>query len=474
MRGASEFEVGANRTCPQGTPITLLDGNEAHNNGKYGLRIFTGTNHNGEGLPGFYPRKVDSCAPVSPSNPFEPAVFSNFFSWRNGHNGITFGSVAALRIVDAVVADNVMRGIESVGADSISGGIASMGQMRGPWGANLLVRPVIIGHAQDGCPACNTSKKPHFESGPVGWGSVNNGLVRLGMTQPASWGLTVINATFINYDRLGMVAVGGFSKPDGPGYSFQGNYGGETRFSGTRWITSSHRMRWRWNDVHLVTDVDGTFADEPFCAGCHVVRSGLMASTSAFPDCFHDARYDASVCKPNYHFVTLGFLTQPPCGPCSNTPARLSYRGEEGMFVAASDATFLKHKWRPEGRFSLVSLDVSTDVVVAALSAPPLPTSPPTKRSLSPSYSTPTSRPPSPPSGCSTLPPHSSLLSFRSSIHPLYRPFSLSFCFPVSFDCVTPLSWFPLFVLSLLHSPGCFPTLNLTCVFVLFMLHCRP
>ena len=89
MRGASEFEVGAQRVCPQGTPITFMDGNEAHNNGKYGLRIFTGTNHNGEGLPGFYPRKVDSCAPVSERNPFEPAVFSNFFSWRNGMIGIT-------------------------------------------------------------------------------------------------------------------------------------------------------------------------------------------------------------------------------------------------------------------------------------------------------------------------------------------------------------------------------------------------
>ena len=49
VRGASEFEAGAGKVCPQGTPIKLMDGNEAHNNGKYGLRIFTGLNHNGEG-----------------------------------------------------------------------------------------------------------------------------------------------------------------------------------------------------------------------------------------------------------------------------------------------------------------------------------------------------------------------------------------------------------------------------------------
>lgn len=124
-------------------------------------------------------------------------------------------------------------------------------------------------------------------------------------------------------------------------------------------------MRWRWNDEHIVTDVDGTFADEPFCSGsgCHIMRSGLLSHSSAFPDCFYDARYDASVCKPNYHFVALGFKTKPPCGPCANIPVRLSYRGEGGIFVAASDAAYLKHKWRPNGRFSLVSLDVSTDLM---------------------------------------------------------------------------------------------------------------
>lgn len=112
VRGASEFEVGAQQVCPQGIPITFMDRNEAHNNGKYGLRIFTGLNHNGEGREGFYPRKVDSCRPVDELNTFVPSNFSNMFAWRNGHNGITFGSVAAMRIVDAVVADNVMRGIE--------------------------------------------------------------------------------------------------------------------------------------------------------------------------------------------------------------------------------------------------------------------------------------------------------------------------------------------------------------------------
>ena len=341
-----------------------MDSNEAHNNGKYGLRIFTGLNHNGEGLPGFYPRKVDSCAPVNESNPFEPAEFTNFFSWRNGHNGITFGSVAALRIVDAVVADNLMRGIEATGADGINPGsmdllASSMTTLRGPWGANVIVRPIIIGHAQDGCPACDHSQRPVYPAsgGPAGYGPM-----RLGLTTAAAWGLTVENATFINYDRPGMAAVAGSAKmvPANAGYDFVGNGGAETRFSGTRWVESQYRARWRWQSEALLTDVDGTFAEQPFCAGCHVLKSNLLATHDAFPDCYQDKRYDGSVCKPQYRFVVAGFKATPPCGPCANPPIRLSYRNEDGLYVRAGDASYLRHKWRAASKFNLVELDISS------------------------------------------------------------------------------------------------------------------
>ena len=44
VRGTSEEEYGADRVCPQGVTISWFNGNEAHNNGRYGLRIFTGRN----------------------------------------------------------------------------------------------------------------------------------------------------------------------------------------------------------------------------------------------------------------------------------------------------------------------------------------------------------------------------------------------------------------------------------------------
>ena len=360
MRGASEFEKGAESVCPQGTPITRHANNEAHNNGKYGLRIFTGLNHNGEGLPGFYPRKIDSCAPVSAKNPFVPAEFKGQFSWRNGHNGITFGSVAAIHIVDAVLADNVMRGIEGTAADGVKSGTNSMTQLRGPWGANKLIRPTFIGHAQEYCPLCDHTWKPVFAKKDA---PSPGKAKRLGLATAASWGLTVENATFINYDRIGLVAVSGFAKavPPGAGYDFRNNGGSETRFSGTKWVESNFRVQFRWQSEFLITDLDGTFSEQPFCAGCHVLHSPLLISREAFPDCYMDERYSGSICTPKYNVVLVGLTGAKPCGPCFHPQVRLSYRDPAGIYVKPDDAQYLQNKWRPEGSYNLVELDVATD-----------------------------------------------------------------------------------------------------------------
>ena len=105
------------------------------------------------------------------------------------------------------------------------------------------------------------------------------------------YGLTVQNASFVNFDREGMVAVGGFAKarpaiplytsplpvplplpltltltlnptkarPAIPLYTFENCGGMETRFSGTTWLQSNKRVHWRWIDEAVLTDLDGTF-----------------------------------------------------------------------------------------------------------------------------------------------------------------------------------------------------------------------
>ena len=381
VRGASEFEPGSSQICPQGVPIYHFADNEGHNNGRYGLRIFTGRSpHNGEGMPGFYPRAADPCAPVSATNLFQVSRFERQYSWRNGKNGITFGSVAAVHIVDAVVADNNMRGVEGTGADGVITGLDTMTKLRGiPFVSNKLIRTLFVGHdapckivvsarqivADRGEVECDQLFSPNFPSvdGPVGW----SGFVRLGLVQPAWLGLMVENATFINYDRPGMIAVGGFAKaipPNGAGYDFRNAGAMETRFSGTTWLQSDQRVRWRWDDEALFTDVDGTFADQPFCSGCHVLKNNLVASQHSFPDCYQDARYDGHICKPNLHIIQAGFLPADPLMLIAlGGTMRISHRDQQGMYVREDDVAFMRNKWRPEGAFNLVELDISTDAM---------------------------------------------------------------------------------------------------------------
>ena len=170
------------------------------------------------------------------------------------------------------------------------------------------------------CPNCDHGFVPNIPQhhGIPGqrWGQR-----RLGLVNAAAFGLTVENATFINCtrtsgsplvlhsskalsitpslpipyasslllrpallshslphfptcmlhhadDRPSMLAVGGFAKampPDPSGYDFSNAGAQETRFSGITWLQSNYRAAWRWNDEALYTDLDGTFADQPFC-----------------------------------------------------------------------------------------------------------------------------------------------------------------------------------------------------------------
>lgn len=333
-------------------------------------------------MPGFYPRANDPCSPVSATNPFadKGAIFQKQFSWRNGANGISFGSVAALHLVDAVLADNNMRGIEGVGADAEELGLTSVTKLRGPWGANRIVRPLFIGHSLQHCPACDGKWAPNFpKDGPEGWvdDAGQKLFVRLGIELPAWSGLLVENATFVNYDREGMYAVGGMAKAvpaEGAGYSMELNGGFEARFRGTKWEQADSRIRWRWdNEAHII-DEDGTFVQQPFCTegcagkpacGCSVLRNNFVTNQHAFPDCYRDGRFDGMVCKPTYRIVQAMFE---PADPMMLFPTmQVSYRDDGGMWVREDDKAYLRNRWRPEGLYNLVEMDVSTDELRAKL-----------------------------------------------------------------------------------------------------------
>ena len=353
VRGASEFEPGANLTCPQGIPLLHFQDNEAHNNGRYGLRIFSTP---GSVLAGYYPKELP-CFEVNETNDFVTARFVRQYSWRNGKNGVTIGSVAAINLVDAVVADNNERGVEMLGADGITTGLSSDTKLRGAWGRNKLIGTTFIAHPLP-CPACDHSFRPNA---PADAG------VRLGLETPSWFGLTVENSTFINYDREGLIAVAGFAKalpPHGAGYDFRNSGAMETRFSQTTWLQSNHRVRWRWADEALFVDLDGTFTEEQPMSS--VLDSPLVADTRAFPDCYQDSRYGGTVCPPAtsggtpLKFVQVGFL--PPDPLLIISKMRVSHL-PDGQYVRASDADYLRNKWRPAGCAFLVDMDAATDVL---------------------------------------------------------------------------------------------------------------
>ena len=180
--------------------------------------------------------------------------------------------------MDAVVADNNERGVEMTGADGVMVGLGTDTKLRGPWGANMLIRTTFIGHVLP-CPECDRSVSA--VNTPIDGGWMNK---RLGLETPSWRGLKVENATFINYDRDNLIAVAGIAKvfpPSGSGYDFRDAGGFETRFSGIAWHQASHRVRWRWMNEALFVDVDGTFTGAG--AGASVLNNNMVDNPAACP-----------------------------------------------------------------------------------------------------------------------------------------------------------------------------------------------
>lgn len=363
VRGKSENDPGSDQVCPQGVPLLRFADNEAHNNKRYGLRIFTGKEPTSQvGNPGFYPKRTSSCDEVSESNPFEPAQFLRQYSWRNGKNGVTVGSVAALQLVKPVVVDNIERGIEMTGADGVIVGLQTETKLRGPWGANLIQGAILAAHVLP-CPACDRSLDAIYTPMDGGWKNK-----RLGLETAAWFGLTVENTTFINYDRDNLIAVAGFAKalpPHGSGYDFRNAGGMETRFKGIKWLESNNRVRWRWPNEALFVDVDGTFTGH--APGSSVLENDMISNERGFPECFHDPRYGGTVCGPALQFVLVGFLPHDPALIIHDMEASYHLADKTSNYVTADDVQYLRNKFYPKGQYHFVELDLTADAVVASV-----------------------------------------------------------------------------------------------------------
>ena len=67
------------------------------------------------------------------------------------------------------------------------------------------------------------------------------------------------------------------------------------------------------------------------------------------------------MCKSTHNIVQVGLLPPDPLMVISST--RMSHRDANGIFVRADDTDYLKDKWRPQGAYNMVEMDVATDVL---------------------------------------------------------------------------------------------------------------
>ena len=87
-----------NKVCPTSTRLGKFDGNVAHSNAKYGLRIF----HS----------HVPRVSPCNGGSSALPAYYENYLGYRNSRAGIIAETIGAVIFQNIKVADNKQSGVE--------------------------------------------------------------------------------------------------------------------------------------------------------------------------------------------------------------------------------------------------------------------------------------------------------------------------------------------------------------------------
>ena len=353
-------------------------------NHKYGLRF-----HHVEG--GFWPRH-DPCSAPGKDNRWKQAKVERFLGWRNGINGATVGRVAALAFVESQFVDNLARGIEMPG---VAFGKIDKLHFRGPWGANTIDHSLFVGYTRETAKGVTTPPfaspsepftTPYVTDGiiqhcPPGTGARASASgfgcegLRIGLETQAWHRLTVRNGTFVNY-RQNAVATAGMARVE----LYGGGGGWETKFEAITWQNAQRRVRWRWGDEGVFTDVDGTFTEVG--PGYFAATSGLLADGRASPECKYDVRYSGMLCSPALRMVRFEVGQVPDTErPFAlhvrygdNRKAPQCYTGREvrvGSYVQASECLYLRDKWYPEGEFFHVEMDATAPVLKPRAVGPP-------------------------------------------------------------------------------------------------------
>ncbi|KAI5091821.1 fibrocystin-L precursor, partial [Silurus meridionalis] len=253
--------------CQKMVPLGEFYNNTAHSQGWFGLWIFQE----------FFPKKDGKCSSTIP----EPAVFRKLTSWNN-EKGAEWVNAGAVQFNNFLMVNNEVAGVETkrIIQQHVSG-----------WGLDKgagLVNSTIVGHVDE-----------------LGLGT--NYCTSRAIVLPLEDGMSVINTTFINFDRPNCAVVG-VTTIQGTSGNFAGGW--TVKFSGIQFYQSPNKANFRWEHEIALLDVDGSLTGN---SDYKVVpKSNLLDPAHCFGNASWSIGFPGTVCDNTINFHRLGINSSLP------------------------------------------------------------------------------------------------------------------------------------------------------------------
>ncbi|KAM4540003.1 PKHD1 like 1, tandem duplicate 1 [Odontesthes bonariensis] len=278
--------------CQKMVPLGEFYNNTAHSQGWFGLWIFQD----------FFPMKNGGCRSRQP----EPAVFRSLIAW-NCEKGAEWVNVGAVQFNGFVMVNNEKAGVE----------------------AKRIFQWAVSGFGEDGgATVSNSTIVGHVDE--LGLGSEY--CTRRGVIAPFDDGMSVLDTTFINFDRSDCTAVG-VTAIDGTCVDRCGGWA--VRFSGIRFLNAPNKAGFRWEHEVQLVDADGSLTGN--INHKVVPMSSLLDPAHCSQSAEWSVGFPGAVCDHTVHFHRLAF----------NNPTPTSLKAKDAIFTnshGSSVVPFLKKR----------------------------------------------------------------------------------------------------------------------------------
>jgi len=232
---------------PINIPVIDFRGNEAHSNGKYGLRIFD-----------IY-------------KPNEPSVIQDLFVWRNGKVGWTATVVGQIGFDGVIAVQNGQHVFEGRSTDVTS------------WDVCFIRNGLFVDYT--GLPLARSfaATEDSFDGFKEMGGPMEGGIL-FPWNNLAGGGMSVSNVTFVNFKNG---CLRGCAHCGRGGSPVLGDGAFETRFEGMRFVNSSERTLFRHPNEAWFYDLDGSLTgsgvQEDWLRGGTVKGSSFVGTSPLLP-----------------------------------------------------------------------------------------------------------------------------------------------------------------------------------------------